>query len=111
MASERVVELPGIPTLVELGRTLEERQILSIFASASSTGRSLLTTPGAPPDRVAALRQAFDDMIKDPDFLADLKQARMEFGPLSGEALQKRIGETRKVSSAVLERARAVIKR
>jgi hypothetical protein len=57
------------------------------------------------------LRQAFDAMIKDPDFLADLKQARMEFGPLSGEALQERIGETRKVSSAVLERARAVIKR
>jgi tripartite-type tricarboxylate transporter receptor subunit TctC len=111
LASERVAELPGIPTLIELGRTPEERQILSIFASASSTGRSLLTTPGAPPDRVAALRQAFDDMIKDPDFLADLKQARMEFGPLSGEALQKRIGETRKVSSAVLERARAVIKR
>lgn len=111
LASERVAELPGVPTLVELGRTPEERQVLSIFASASTTGRSLLTTPGAPPDRVAALRKAFDDMIKDADFLADLKHARMEFGPLSGEALQERIGETRKVSSEVLERAREVIKR
>lgn len=84
-----MAELPGIPTLVELGRTMEENQVLGIFASAGTIGRSFLTMPRVPPDRVDALRQAFDAMLKDADFLA----------------------RSRNVSPAVLERARAAAKR
>jgi tripartite-type tricarboxylate transporter receptor subunit TctC len=110
-ANERVAELPGIPTLVELGRTMEENQVLGIFASAGTIGRSFLTMPRVPPDRVDALRQAFDAMLKDADFLGEIGKSHAEFGPMGGAALQQLIAETRNVSPAVLERARAAAKR
>ena len=33
-------------------------------------GRTILTTPGVPAERLAALRTAFQAMLRDPDFLA-----------------------------------------
>jgi len=34
--------------------------------------------PGVPADRVAALRKAFDDTMKDPAFLADAKKRNLD---------------------------------
>jgi tripartite-type tricarboxylate transporter receptor subunit TctC len=67
--------------------------------------------PRVPPDRVDALRQAFDAMLKDADFLDEIGKSHAEFGPMGGAALQQLIAETRNVSPAVLERARAAAKR
>lgn len=111
IAPERVPEFASVPTLVELGRTPEDRQVLAILASATTVGRSIMTTPGVPRDRLAALRAAFDAMLKDTEFKADFAKTRTEFAPMSGEDLQGFIEQTRKVSSDVLARARAAAKR
>jgi tripartite-type tricarboxylate transporter receptor subunit TctC len=111
VGSERVPEIAGVPSLVELGNTAEETQVLAIFASAETIGRSILTTPGVPADRVAALRAAFDAMLEDPDFLADVAATETEFAPMSGSAVQKLIEGTRDVPPAVLMRARASVRR
>jgi tripartite-type tricarboxylate transporter receptor subunit TctC len=108
---QRVAELPDVPGLVELGSNAEDRQVLTIFASVGSVGRSILTTPRVPAARVAALREAFDGMTRDPEFLADHGKTHAEFGPLHGVALQKLIEDARNVSPAVLERARAAVRR
>ena len=85
--------------------------MLAIFASTGAVGRSIMTTPHAPADRVAALRDAFAGMVKDPEFLADLGKTHAEFGPMHGAALQTLIEDTRKVPPAVLERARTAVRR
>ena len=110
-ATERVPELPDVNILTDLGRTLEEKQVLAIFASASEIGRSLMTAPHVPEDRIAALRAAFDATLKDPEFLADLRKTHAEFGPMSGAALQRLVADTRNVPPHVLERARDAIRR
>jgi tripartite-type tricarboxylate transporter receptor subunit TctC len=111
ISAERHPEFPDVPALVELGRTVEDKQVLGIFESASTIGRSFATTPQTPPDRVAALRRAFAAMLKDPEYLADFAKTDAELAPKSGEELQMHIQTTRKVPPAVLERARAAVKR
>ena len=59
------------------------------MSSASEIGKFILTTPGVPADRVAALREAFDAMVKDPEFLAEATKLRIEIDPLAGVELQK----------------------
>ena len=85
--------------------------MLAIFASAETIGRSILTTPGVPAGRVAALRAAFDAMLKDPDFLAEVFTTETELAPMSGGAVQAQIAGTRDVPSAVPARARASVRR
>jgi tripartite-type tricarboxylate transporter receptor subunit TctC len=109
ISSERSPEFANVPTLTELGRTAEDKQVLAIFASASTVGRSFMTTPNVPPKRLASLRAAFAAMLKDPAFVADFGKIHAEFAPMSGATLQKIIRETRNVSPAVLARVRAAI--
>jgi tripartite-type tricarboxylate transporter receptor subunit TctC len=100
-------ELPDVPTVVELARNDEERQILRAVMNATEIGTAFFTTPGAPADRVTALRRAFDATVKDPEFLADAERTKLTVGPLPGEELQKLVGEVANLSPALLEKVRA----
>ena len=105
---KRHPELPDIPASVELGRTPEDTQALRIFANATDVGRFVLSTPDTPADRIEALRRAFDAMVKDPDFIADLKQQKLELGPLAGEELQKLVVEVANVPPSTIERVKGI---
>ena len=107
-ALKRHPELPDIPTAVELGRTDEDRQVLSAIMNASEVGTSIFTTPGVPADRLAALRRAFDETVKDPEFLADAGKERLGVTPMTGEELQKLIAQVSDLSPALLAKVRAV---
>src|SRR5258706_328561 len=82
---KRSADLPDVPALVELGKSAEDRQVLSFYVSGAEVGRSILTTPGVPADRLEALRRAFDAMLKDKDFLADIEKSGSDLEPATGE--------------------------
>ncbi len=107
---ERFAELPDTPAVVEFARDGDERAILELISSTGFVGRSLFATPGAPPDRIAALRQAFQAMLKDKEFLESLARTRAEFAPLSGEEMQAFARATGDLPPALVERARASTK-
>jgi len=50
-------------------------------------------------------------MTKDPEFIADVGKTKAELGPMPGAALQKLVADSRNVPTAVLERARAAVRR
>src|SRR6185295_601612 len=91
-------ELSDVPTVVELARNDEERAVLRAVMNATEIGTAFFTTPGAPPERVEALRRAFDTTMKDPEFLADAKRTNLTLGPLPGEELQKLVAEVTSLS-------------
>ncbi len=99
-------ELPNVPAMVELGKTQEQKQVLNLYASGAVVGRSIMTTPKVPADRVKALRAAFDAMTKDKDFLAEVEKTKAEFDPMSGVELQKLVEEAGNVPDKVRELAR-----
>jgi tripartite-type tricarboxylate transporter receptor subunit TctC len=67
---KRYSMLPNTPTMTELATSDEGRSVMGALAGTAEIGRSILTTPGVPPERVAALRAAFAAMMKDPQFIA-----------------------------------------
>lgn len=83
--------LPDVPALIELAETEEQRQVVSLLATTETVGRPLIAPPGTPADRVALLRQALSDAVKDQKFLDDAKKARLEVQPVSGAEMQKMI--------------------
>jgi tripartite-type tricarboxylate transporter receptor subunit TctC len=106
-ALNKHAELPDVPTVVELARNDEERQILRAVMNATEIGTAFFTTPGAPADRVTALRRAFDATMKDPDFLAEARRTKLTVNPITGEELQKLVAEVSDLPPALLEKVRA----
>ena len=94
-ALERAPDLPDVPLMMELGRTEEARTALKVFAMGNAMGRSIVTTPGIPPERLAALREAFDATMRDPELLAFTREKNIDIGPpLDGAGLDKLVAET-----------------
>lgn len=89
MTMEKAPDLPNVPRLIDLADTPDAKAVFEVMAGTDGMGRPLLTTPDVPPERLAALRKAFDDMVKDPDFISDAVKSGEEVRPNSGVVLQK----------------------
>ena len=61
-----------------------------------------------PAERVAALRLAFDAMLKDRDFLAEAEKLRVDLDPLPGAELQKIVEEVQSTPTAIIEKVKAM---
>src|SRR5207244_2146610 len=86
---EKEPALPDVPLITEQAVRAEDKALLDFMARAATVGRPLATTPGVPAERVQALRTAFQETIRDPDFIAAAKQEYMEIRPQSGGQLQE----------------------
>jgi tripartite-type tricarboxylate transporter receptor subunit TctC len=108
---ERHPDLPNVPTSVELAKTPADRAVLAFYTSSEELGRSIIAPPGVPADRIKLLRQAFDAMLKDKAFLAEVEKTKLEFNPLSGETMQKLVADTAATPKDVIERTRNLLGR
>jgi tripartite-type tricarboxylate transporter receptor subunit TctC len=109
-ANARHPELRDVPTLLELARTPEGRQVLAFYVSGAELGRSLLAPPGIPAERVKVLRAAFDAMVKDPEFLAEIEKSGQEFQPASGAEVQRLVEEVATVPRDIVERTENILR-
>jgi tripartite-type tricarboxylate transporter receptor subunit TctC len=107
-AISRNPELPDAPTSVELTTNPDDRAVMRVIMGANDVGKSFFTTPGVPPERIAALRRAFDAMIKDPAFIESVAKIRGEIGALTGEELQALIGELDALPPSLFDRVKTV---
>jgi tripartite-type tricarboxylate transporter receptor subunit TctC len=87
--AHRLADVPDAPGLLDLAVDDRSRQILGLLGSETDIGRTIVAEPGIPPERAAALRQAFMATMRDPDFIADIKQRNLTLEPLSGDDVQK----------------------
>jgi tripartite-type tricarboxylate transporter receptor subunit TctC len=105
-AAARHPELAAVPAVVELAGSAQQRQVLSLFASGSDIGRSILAPPGMAEDVVAALRAAFMQTLQDPAFIAEARTSGLDLDPLAGERLQETVAQGLNVTPQVVEMAR-----
>src|SRR5262249_7260665 len=88
LGAERHKDLPDVPGLTEFASNDKARNILALLGSGPDIGRAIVAEPGIPPERAAALRVAFMETMRDPAFIADMRDRNLTIDPLDGEALQ-----------------------
>jgi tripartite-type tricarboxylate transporter receptor subunit TctC len=110
LALNKHPELPDVPLIMDLAKSDEQKLVLKLIFARQVMGRPFLAPPGLPKDRADALRKAFMDTMKDPDFLAETEKAQLEIVPVSGEDLQKLMVELYATPTAIAQKAAALIK-
>jgi hypothetical protein len=95
---------------VELGKTAEDKSMMSFFAAGGVVGRSVTAPPGIAPVTLNMLRHAFQKTMADPQFLADAQHLKLDVEPLSGDALGRIAERVVGLSAAERERAQAMAK-
>jgi tripartite-type tricarboxylate transporter receptor subunit TctC len=112
---KRASQLPQVPTMAELvtrdeGRQVEGREVMGALAGTAEIGRAILTTPGVPQERLAALRTAFQRMLADPDFVAAVAKRNVMVEPATGEALDAVTTQTMSLPKSTIEALRTLLK-
>jgi tripartite-type tricarboxylate transporter receptor subunit TctC len=106
-------KLPDTPTIYELMdqyKTPEAtRRLANVVLAAGALGRPLVATPGIPPERVTVLREAFNKMLKDPDFLAEIERRKYELQPVKGEELEAMAKDVIAQPPDVIERMKKLL--
>jgi tripartite-type tricarboxylate transporter receptor subunit TctC len=82
-------ELPDVPLMQELLTAPRQKQMVEFLSSGSAIGRALLVHGATPPERIAALRSAFDELVKDPEFIVQAERAGAELDPTPGVEIQR----------------------
>ena len=94
-------DLPNVPLAIEFTRTPEQKAVARFMASNVDVGRSFILPPGAPADRVQALRTAFDRMVKDAAFIDEITKAGFQLSPASGLEVQEAVAQATKLDAAL----------
>ena len=101
--------LLGVPMALDLARTPEDRQIMELVFAKFGMSRPFMAPPGLPSERLALLRRAFADTMRDPVLLNEAQQLGIEIRPVSGEDLEKLVTRILASPDELAARARAVL--
>lgn len=106
---KRFSMLPQVPTMTELVASDEGRTVMRALAGTAEIGRSILVPPGVPPERVAALRTAFQAMLKDPQFIATTEKRKLMIDGATGEQMDAVTRDTMKLPKDTVDALRRVM--
>ena len=98
-------DLPDVPLLLDYVIKPEDRSALEAFLARQETAKPYFVPPGTPADRVTTLRRAFDSVVKDAEFLAEVAKAGFDVTePMTGEAMEALVARMSKVPPAYTDR-------
>jgi tripartite-type tricarboxylate transporter receptor subunit TctC len=108
-----VKKAPDIPADVPLGldlaRTPEDRQVLEVLCAPSATGYPSFMGPGVPKERVEAIRTAYAQTLKDPEFIEAVLKQGLDLDPIGADELTDVVRGIYALPEAAVERARELL--
>jgi tripartite-type tricarboxylate transporter receptor subunit TctC len=87
----------------------DRRAVEVMVAFQQAFGKSYMTSPEVPAERVSILRKAFAAALVDKDLLAEAEKVRIEIVPQSGEDVQRVVQNAYASPPAVIERLRRIV--
>jgi hypothetical protein len=108
MAINKHPELVGVPHIMDLVSKAEDKTALEYLYASQEMGRPFAAPPNIPEDRKIALRRAFDNTMKDPEFLNAAKKALLDIDPITGADVQAIMERLYKTPRAIIDRVEAL---
>jgi tripartite-type tricarboxylate transporter receptor subunit TctC len=105
---DRMPALKEVPTLIEIAPAAK-KDVAEFITFGTPFARALAVGPNVPADRVAALRQAFDDLMQDEAFLNDAKKRKLDINPRNAREVQGLVEKIASASPDLVKRVRKAI--
>jgi tripartite-type tricarboxylate transporter receptor subunit TctC len=111
MAGNDELNARNIPVAGKLAADEPAQRALELFYAQNVLGRPYVMAPEVSAERVAALRSAFTQVLKDPELLADAKKMRVTINPQSGAEVQALMAKLYATPKEIVDVVRATIAR
>ena len=102
-------DLPNVPLAINLAKSDEARRLIQVgLQDTGAFARPFVLPPGTPKERVQILRRAFQEALKDPALLAEAEKAKLTLDPVTGDELEKMVGELFTLDAALLAKLKGI---
>jgi tripartite-type tricarboxylate transporter receptor subunit TctC len=107
--STRHPDFADVPTARELAPDEKARALIEFTEAPFTMAWPYAAPPGLPPDRAAALQQAFDAAHRDPRFLAEAKAAGQDASVVGAVELQRKIEDLARAPASMFDHVRRLL--
>jgi tripartite-type tricarboxylate transporter receptor subunit TctC len=111
MGPKTTQEFGPVVDVFDFAKTAEDRQVLELHFKQTILGRPFAASPNLPKERLAVLRQAFLDTMKDREFLADAQKMNLDIDIATAEQVEDLLRQFVSYPQHVIDKAKAAIGR
>jgi tripartite-type tricarboxylate transporter receptor subunit TctC len=102
-------DFPDLPTARELATTQTSQALIELAELPYTMARPFVAPPGVPADRAAALQAAFLAVHRDPQFLADAAQLKIDVDALGAAAVLSAVDRIADAPHDLLDQLRRLL--
>jgi tripartite-type tricarboxylate transporter receptor subunit TctC len=111
IAGKKNPQLGDVPFALDYAKTDADRQVMQLVFGWLIMERPVAAPPDTPASRVKALRDGFDETMRDPQFVADINNESLAFAPMTGAEIAHFVDEVYQTPPAVAKRAAQILGR
>ena len=100
----------GVPQIWNFIPYESDRKVAELVISQQVFQRSYIVSPATPAQTLGILRTAFDETMRDPQFLDDAEKLRLEITALPGDRVQELVQKLYAAPKEIVEQARQAIR-
>ena len=103
-------ELKGVPFVLDLARTSEQKQMIGFLYAGQGIGRPFVAPPDLPAKRLEMLRNAFNATMKDAKFVAEARKSKLDIEPEDGAHLAALVARIYATPKPIVDKIANLIK-
>jgi tripartite-type tricarboxylate transporter receptor subunit TctC len=110
-AGKRHPDLAKVPLVIDYAKSdIGKKLVRGVINNFGATARPYVVTPGTPKVRIEVLRKAFMDTMRDSEFGAELKKAKLDLQPLDGATLERNIQDLFALDQSLIPKLAEILK-
>ncbi|MBM4264662.1 MAG: hypothetical protein FJ145_24960 [Deltaproteobacteria bacterium] len=103
-------DLPKVPLAIEQAKTDEGKQLIQVGIHDQATIlRPFALPPATPKNLVRSMQRAFQETMKDPQFLAEMRQAKLGVEPVDAAEIERVVAGLTKLEASLANKLRDII--
>ena len=103
-------EIKDVPFVMQFAKDEDTKKAMEFLYAGQGIGRPFIAPPDMPPGVLKMLRDAFVATMKDPEFMAEVKQRKLDLAPESGEALEALVKKIYSTPKPIVDKIGELIK-
>jgi hypothetical protein len=103
-------DLAKVPLAISYAKTEEARHLIQVgIHDLNDILRLYAVSPGTPKEVVQAMRRAFAETMKDPEFVKEAQKAKLDVDPISGEEVGKTVKRIFQQSPSTIAKLKEIL--
>ncbi|HWG04770.1 MAG TPA: hypothetical protein VG271_07135 [Beijerinckiaceae bacterium] len=98
-----------VPLVLDFAKNRADRQAMEVIVAPTATGYPSFVGPGVTPERVAAIRTAYEKALQDPEFLAAMQRENIKIDMIGADEITKVVKDIYALPPEAVERASTLI--